>query len=92
MTNREELTTEEAGRQAEHRRQIELIFAQACAESLKELAFKILEPGEIEQRKVRAKDCAETYASAFTFVLDHFTSLSREKERQPGQADPSSSA
>ncbi|EPJ7843859.1 hypothetical protein KUU03_11155 [Pseudomonas aeruginosa] len=71
MTNQKRITVQEVENQAAHRRQIELIFARACAESLKESVGFILRD-DLKEEKARAH--GEAFASAFVFMSRYFTS------------------
>ncbi|HHK0933998.1 TPA: hypothetical protein ACRXYB_006252 [Pseudomonas aeruginosa] len=85
MTNQKRITVQEIENQAAHRRQIELIFARACAESLKESARDILALGEGD-REAAAKAHGEAFASAFVFVSRCFTS--EDSAGSPSLAEP----
>lgn len=94
MTDQQQMTKSEI----EHRRKIELIFAQACADSLKETADAILAIEDGESRKRAAEAHGAAFASAFVLVSRYFTGGAEPTERpaplgeQQAHAAPSNSA
>jgi len=69
MSEQQQMTKSEI----EHRRRIELIFAQACADSLRETADAILAIEDSDSRKRAAEAHGAAFASAFVLVSRYFT-------------------
>lgn len=54
----------------EHRRQIELIFAQACASSISGVLDAIFSKESLAESRKAAEAYGEAYASAYLFILN----------------------